>query len=121
MQVITSALDTPYHLLPGPSRPPPRTPTDPTTAVTSADTCTDAADLPRVMRPWDDWRSCAFEARVDPRLCAVHAWIKLNCRKACGLCNVSVIGALKMSHHAGVGKVRDARAARYSPVDDGMS
>ena len=71
-------------------------------AVAATSGCVDAYPGPAApFAPFDDFKGCADggEAGAPPRAtpCAASAWMRANCRKSCGLCDLELRDALALT------------------------
>ena len=81
--------------------------------------CDDAAPLVPWIKPWADFEGCQAEAAGPPTEplsvalssgCAKEPWLRVNCRASCGLCNLSLVEALRLPPPAALAAARDAAA-----------
>ena len=75
-------------------------------AVAASSGCADAYPGPAApFAPFDDFKGCADEARQELHRahatpCAASAWMRANCRKSCGLCDLELRDALALTSSA---------------------
>ena len=82
--------------------------------------CVDAAPNVPWITPWPDFEGCRAEAAAPATVplaealgsgCAKEAWLRVNCRASCGLCNLSLVEALRLEPPAALAAARNAAAA----------
>jgi hypothetical protein len=73
-------------------------------------------------KPWLDFEGCMAEGDVRENLfslngpCSRNLWMRVNCRRTCGMCDIGLRGLLSLSRPQALKAARAAAVARKSPA-----
>ena len=88
----------------------------------AATACNDSSTEEVAGKPWLDFTSCAREGETRENLnsgfgaCAHELWMRVNCRRTCGTCDMSLRQVLSLKPRHALMAARAAARARHSKV-----